>query len=132
MKKNNLFLLVGILMLVFVVPVKAQNPEAITGAAKVPKKTPIQKATSLTDTLNKAVTLSKDQYSKAYAIHLDYEVQKEAFKNDSTLDYQASREKIELASQKRKMDIEALLTPEQVLKWKAWKEAKKAEKNKQE
>lgn len=94
---------------------------------KTPKKTTEQKATSITDALNQAVNLSKDVYDKVYQLNLDYLKQKEQLKASGLTNTEEINDKMKEISVNRKKEIAKLLTEDQKVKWKAWKQSKKEE-----
>lgn len=105
----------------------ATSPKPVSIEARV-KKTAEQKAAFLTDKLNEVVSLSPDQYTKAQAVTLKFVKAKEAAEDKT--DVQAIKDEVKAAAKIRKTEMSTILTPEQVVKWKAWKEAKKGENKK--
>ena len=107
------------------IQIKEAQSTNIGTRVKMPKRTPEQKATAFTDTLNSIVSLSPDQYQKAYTSNLKYVMQKEALKNGNTGNIDEIKAQMKVISKTRKSEISAILTTEQVVKWQAWKQVRK-------
>jgi len=123
-------LAIALLLLISLPALKAQNDTKLTTTAgqrvKMTKKTPEQRAKSLTDTLSSVVSLSADQYEKAYTSNLKYFIQKESVKSNKNSGLDEIKEKMKEISKTRKSEIAAILTQEQSEKWTEWKKVRKA------
>jgi len=89
------------------------------------KPTVSQKAKVLADSLKNALSLTDEQYEKVYKINTDFitkkqELMKQA-KSDSTSN---TKTEIQDLRKNRNVEIKAVLTPEQIQKWQAWKKQK--------
>lgn len=124
------FLAIALLLFLSFSCLQAQNGNKLTTTAgqqvKMPKKTPEQRAKSLTDTLSSVVSLSADQYEKAYTSNLKYFIQKESVKSNKNSELDEIKEKMKETSKMRKSEIAAILTKEQSEMWQTWKQARKA------
>jgi len=136
MKTNCKFFLFVLAMLFLQPLVNAQTPASMTPAThakapKTPKLNAEQRAKILTDTLSNVVSLSKEQYDKAYQLNLTFFNKRDALKQSKTAGATPEDLKIQKSalSEDRKSQLKSLLTPEQTKKWNIWKAAKKQNKH---
>jgi hypothetical protein len=86
-------------------------------------KTPEQRAATITQKMNEVVGLSEEQFEKVGALNLGVEQKIEAIRNDANMSDEKKKEFIK-GNRKNQMDaLSNILTPEQVEKWKAHKQA---------
>ncbi|MDB5228455.1 MAG: hypothetical protein JWN78_2648 [Bacteroidota bacterium] len=116
------------LTMILVMAIPALNAKNISRAddprVKYPKKTAEERAKTLTDTLSSIISLSSDQYQKAYASNLKYVNAKETAKSTGGENVKAE---MLAAIKTRKLEIAAILTADQKAKWMTWKKSRKAQ-----
>lgn len=124
---NKFTLLLFAFMIAVLSTMTAQNnPNAAMKPVKLQKFTSEKRAINATDTLQRVVNLTSDQYQKILQINLTFFEQKKAIKlqmrTDTTTANDAQyKAQVKELSKKRKSDIESLLTQEQKIKWQEYK-----------
>jgi hypothetical protein len=71
------------------------------------------------------LSLSDVQYTNIKSIHQKYKDKHKAIKKDSTLTGESKANKLKALKDEREKEVNAVLTPEQITQWKAYKAEKK-------
>ena len=119
MKAKRFLQIVGALMVS-----AAMATTTLAAGKNTPINTPISKG--MLTALNNQAGLSADQREKAKPIIDKHVADLEAVKNDTTLDKAAKKAKVVELRQQYVTDINGILTPDQLKKWEASREANKA------
>lgn len=85
--------------------------------------TPEQRAAKMTAKINEVVGLSEEQFEKMNALNLGVEQKIEVIRNDESMSEEQRKEFIKGNRKSQKDSLGNILTPEQLEKWRAYKQA---------
>ena len=105
--KIKAIVLVGLVSVLSMTTVSAQEKE---------KKTPQERATMLTERMDKALVLTADQKAKISELNLGVALKNERIRKDATLTKDKKKEALEANKTSRDMNLKMILTPEQYSK----------------
>jgi Spy/CpxP family protein refolding chaperone len=116
LEKNNLkiihmkikaILIAGLVSALTITTVSAQERE---------KRTPQERATMLTERMDKALVLTADQKGKIAELNLGVALKNERIRKDATLTKDKKKEALDANKATRDMNLKMILTPEQYAK----------------
>lgn len=105
--KIKAIVLVGLVSMLSITTVSAQDKE---------KKTPQERATMLTERMDKALVLTADQKSKISELNLGVALKNERIRKDASLTKDKKKEALEANKATRDYNLKMILTPEQFAK----------------
>ncbi|MBP6090824.1 MAG: hypothetical protein KA521_06180 [Crocinitomicaceae bacterium] len=105
--KIKTIVLVGLVSMLSITTVSAQDKE---------KKTPQERATMLTERMDKALVLTADQKAKISELNLGVALKNERIRKDASLTKDKKKEALEANKATRDMNLKMILTPEQYAK----------------
>lgn len=105
--KIKAIVLVGLVSMLSITTVSAQDKE---------KKTPQERATMLTERMDKALILTADQKAKISELNLGVALKNEKIRKDTSLSKDKKKEALEANKATRDMNLKMILTPEQFAK----------------
>lgn len=120
MKKLTVLLIGLTLLSASINPVNAQE--------KV-KKTAEQRATALTDRMDKALSLTAEQKTKITELNLGIAKKNEAIRNDPKMTKEAKKQGLEANQAARNANLKTILTADQYTKYEAMEAKMKEKKN---
>lgn len=105
--KIKAIVLVGLVSMLSITTVSAQDKE---------KKTPQERATMLTERMDKALVLTADQKAKISELNLGVALKNERIRKDASLTKDKKKEALEANKATRDYNLKMILTPEQYAK----------------